>query len=42
MLFLGQYLEKFCVEDYSFDCIRSMTKFLCTPEICPIGHNVKT
>ena len=38
---LGQYLENSSVEGYSFDCIKSMAKFLCIPEIGPWGIMLK-
>ena len=41
VLSLGQYLDKFSVGGYSFDCIKSMAKFLCIPEIVPSGTMLK-
>ena len=35
MFSLGQYLEKSPVGGYSFDCIKSMVKFLCISGIVP-------
>ena len=35
VLSLCQYLEKFSIEGYSFDCIKPMGKILCIPEIVP-------